>query len=345
MGHAQTIHSIDELKPYFRAMLREPGPLRWKEESDGTLVCSANQASARFRLVLSVGLSAHQVESFVQVTAGRPAGQGTPTLVVVPSLSSSAYEACRARGLSCADLNGRMFLHAVGFLVERPPKIRRFRGGVPVRRLFAGRACRLARVLLSQPAVLWTIRDLAREARLSLGTVQSLLVAYHRDGLVAGRRGDWRLSSPNPLLDAWRAADQWERRVTETWFRADVSDWRSVCRQIVVKLGRETGLAFTQFAGVGLRCGSAAIPRISFYTTAAPAEVAAALAWRPGWNGSEILVLTPKDPAVHEHGSNVEGLPLCGDGQIYVDLVAAGSDHAADAVAFRSWRGFLKPVP
>jgi hypothetical protein len=345
MGHALTIHSIDELKPYFRALLREEGPLRWKEEQDGILVCSVHQASARFRPVLAVGLSAHQVESFVQVTAGRPAGQGTPALVVVPSLSSSAYEACRARGLSCADLNGRMFLQAVGFLVERPPKVRRFRGGLPVRRLFAGRACRLARALLSQPGVLWTIRDLAREAQLSIGTVQSLLVAYHRDGLVAGRHGDWRLSSPDPLLDAWRAADRWERRVTETWFRADVSEWRSVCRQIVVKLGRETSLAFTQFAGAGLRCGSSAIPRISFYTTAAPAEVGAALEWRPGWNGSEILVLTPEDPAISNLGRNVEGLPVCGDGQIYVDLVAAGPDQAADAAAFRHGRGFLKPVP
>src|SRR5690349_11730495 len=111
MGHALTIHTLDELKPHFRDMLREEGPLRWKEDPDGILICHFHQASARFRPVLAPGLSAHQVENFAQVTAG----QGTPTLIVVPALSASAYEACRARGVSCADLNGRMFLHAEGF--------------------------------------------------------------------------------------------------------------------------------------------------------------------------------------------------------------------------------------
>jgi len=340
MGHALTIKTIDDLRPHWRSMLLGDQRFRWQEEGDGTLICSLNEASARFRPVLAVGLSAHQVESFMRVTAG----QGTPALVVVPSLSGSAYEACRARGLSCVDLNGRMFLNAAGFLVERPaPTIRRFRAGLPVRRIFAGKACRLARVLLSQPGVLWTIRDLAREARLSIGTVQSLLVAYHRDGLVSGSRGDWRLSSADPLLEAWRSGDRWEQRVTETWFKADIADWRQVCRQVLAKLGRNAGVAFTQFTGAGLRCGSSGMPRITFYTSAASAGLAAAFGWHFGREDSEILVLSPEDPAISDHGGNVEGLPVCCDGQIYVDLIAAERDDTGDAEAFRRWRGFLQP--
>jgi hypothetical protein len=242
------------------------------------------------------------------------------------------------------DLNGRMFLHAPGFLVERAlPSGRHFRTGLPARRLFSGRACRLARVLLSQKGALWTIRDLARDARLSLGTVQSLLVAYHRDGLVSGSRGDWRLTSADPLLDAWRSADRWEQRVTQTWFKADIADWRQVCRQVLVKLGRDAGVAFTQFTGAALRGGSAAVPRVTFYTSATPADLAAACGWHPGRKDSEILVLTPEDPAISDHGNSVEGLPMCGDGQIYVDLVAAGAGHGIDAEAFKSWGGFLQP--
>jgi hypothetical protein len=340
MGHALTIRSVDDLRPHWRSLMLADQRFQWREEGDGTWVCSLNQASARFRPLLAVGLSAHQVESLAQVTAG----QGTPALVVVPSLSGSTYEACRARGLSCLDLNGRMFLHAPGFLVERAlPSGRHFRTGLPARRLFSGRACRLARVLLSQKGAMWTIRDLARDARLSLGTVQSLLVAYHRDGLVAGVRGDWRVTSTDKLVEAWRSADRWNRRVTETWFGADLSDWRHVCRQVVLRLGRDAGVAFTQFAGAGLRRTDPALPRVTFYTTAAVTDLAEVLGWDPGRKDSEILVLTPEDPAIGDQGINVEGLPVCCDGQIYVDLVAAGAGHGIDAEAFKSWGGFLQP--
>lgn len=338
MGHAQTIRSVEELRPHFRSLLLGETRFRWKEEQDGTLICSLNQASARFRPMLAVGLSSHQVENLARLTIK----QEISALVVVPSLSGQAYEACRARGISCLDLNGRLLLQGPGFLVDRPgATAKRFRTGFPARRLFAGRACRLARVLLTQPGVMWAIRDLAREAKLSVGTVQSLLAAYHREGLIVGTRGDWRVASAEQLLNAWRSADQWGRRVTEFWFHVEITDWRHLCGQILVTLGRNAGLTFTQFAGAALRTETAMIPWLTFYTMVPAAEVGTALGWQPGRSQKGVLVLNPKDPAVADHGMSVGGLPVCCDPQIYVDLLAAGTEYFAQADEFRNWPGFL----
>jgi hypothetical protein len=339
MGHAQSIRTVKELQPHFRSLLLGVSRFRWKEEPDGTLICSVDQASARFRPVFTLGVSAHQVQTFSELGA-RPEAR---PLVVVPALSGIAYETCRKHGVSCLDLNGRVFLRASGFLVERPsPTSRRFRAGFPARRLFAGRACRLARVLLTQPGMMWAIRDLAREAKLSVGSVQSLLVAYHREGLVAGTRGDWRVVSPDTLLDAWQSADLWEKRVTESWFNVELADWRLLCGQILRKLGRNAGLAFTQFAGARLRRGDATMPWVAFYTQLPFTEVATALGWQLGRGHKGVLVLSARDPAVSEHVTNVDGLPICCDAQVYIDLIATGSDYAADAEEFRKWTGFLK---
>ena len=58
------------------------------------------------------------------------------------------------------------------------------------------------------------------------------------------------------------------------------------------------------------------------------------------------MVLTPQDRAVGDHGTSVEGLPVCSDGQIYIDLVAAGADYAEQAEAFRplAARGTMPPI-
>jgi hypothetical protein len=189
---------------------------------------------------------------------------------------------------------------------------------------------------------MWAIRDLAREAKLSVGTVQSLLAAYHREGLVAGTRGDWRVASVDQLMMAWRSADRWSRRVTESWFNIELGDWRRLCGHILVKLGRDAGLSFTQFAGAALRRGTETVPWVTFYTTLPAIDVGSALGCHPGRSERGILILNPQDPAVSDHATSVGGLPVCCDPQVYVDLLAAGPEYSAQADDFRKWFGFLK---
>ena len=271
------------------------------------------------------------------------AGDALPALAAV-HLPKPLVERCLEQGVSCLDLNGRLHLRAPGLLVDREPRGKRFRTTEPERDLFAGKGGRLARVFLSFPGRTWKQGELVELTGCSAGLVSRLVREYARLGWMEGGRGDWTLAKPDALLDAWAAADRWERRVTVRQYSGLERDPERLAREFLAQHGGEDGpLAFTQWFAATHRRPYAELPVVSVYRPRflSPVEMGVR-GLREVDNGGRLWVLVPRDEGVFQAGQTVDGLPLVCDAQMYLDLLPVGLRGPDAARALREWEGFCR---
>src|SRR4051812_33334019 len=95
-----------------------------------------------------------------------------PPLLVAPRLSEALVRVCRERNVSCADLNGRLWLRVPGVLVDRQSGLRaKYRPATAALDPFSLKSSRLARTLLTHWDRKWTHRQLVERTGLSKGLV------------------------------------------------------------------------------------------------------------------------------------------------------------------------------
>lgn len=274
--------------------------------------------------------------------AASPKGKNFPLLVAV-KLSDSLVEQCRQRGLSCLDLNGRIWIRAPGLLIDRnvPGLAVRYRLAESEIRFFSPKSTRLPRVLLHSPGRVWRQADLAAETNLSQGLLSRLLNYAAKQGWVTGSRGDWKLANADALLDAWERGDNFPKRVTLKQYSTLEPNLRTIARLLLDRTHGE--LAFTQWFAASLRHPYTDIPIVSAYRRNFPTdEELRALNYREVGDGGNIWILIPRDEGLFRSLQQVEGLPLVGDAQIYLDLIHAGLRGPEQAKALREWKGFCR---
>jgi hypothetical protein len=242
------------------------------------------------------------------------------------------------------DLNGRIWLRAKGVLIDREAP----RGSVLFRttdapvNVFSLKGSRLTRALLSFPGRQWRQTELADFTGLSQGLLSRLLKQASAEGWVTGRRGDWSVADAHGLLDAWQAADVWQKRVAVRQYSALEGVLARLAQRV---LEHATGeVAFTQWFAAGLRFPYADVPILSAYVAEAPAPgLPEALGVREVSSGGKLWLITPKDAGVFQAIRRVNAIPIVCDVQIYLDLLQVGLRGPDQAEALRSWKGFCRP--
>ena len=279
----------------------------------------------------------------VERLAARSAGRVTPLLVTVQA-TRSLVEHCKRLGVSCLDLNGRIWLRARGVLVDREAtgaSVRYRTAEAPVNP-FSWKSSRLARALLAFPGRQWRQSELAEFTGLSQGLLSRLLKQARTEGWVAGSRGDWSVKDADGFLDAWKEADTWQKRVTVRQYSAWEGDLKKLAKRVLDRVVGE--VAFTQWFAAGLRFPYADVSIVSAYVAETPAAgLADALGAREVSSGGKLWLITPKDTGVFQANRRVEGFPIVCDVQIYLDLLQVGLRGPDQAEALRSWEGFRKP--
>lgn len=266
-----------------------------------------------------------------------------PLLATVQA-TRSLVEHCRRLSVSCLDLNGRIWLRAKGVLIDREAP----RGSVLFRttdapvNVFSLKGSRLTRALLSFPGRQWRQTELADFTGLSQGLLSRLLKQASAEGWVTGRRGDWSVADAHGLLDAWQAADVWQKRVAVRQYSALEGVLARLAQRV---LEHATGeVAFTQWFAAGLRFPYADVPILSAYVAEAPAPgLPEALGVREVSSGGKLWLITPKDAGVFQAIRRVNAIPIVCDVQIYLDLLQVGLRGPDQAEALRSWKGFCRP--
>lgn len=264
-----------------------------------------------------------------------------PLLLIAPNISGTLARLCQERGLSCADLNGRLWLRTEGLLVEREAKKSHFRPAISSPDPFSGKSSRLVRTLLSHGNREWSHKELVERTRLSKGLVSRLSRHLIDQGLLAQQERMLRVRQRDLLLDAWATRDDWAKRNTVRQYSLLESDIEAVALKLVKNFSADHPPVFTQWFAANLRHPYTIPPVVSAYVKRFPDEhVERELRARHVGGGGTLWLVVPKDDGVFWETQRVGVFTLGCDAQIYLDLLRVGLRGPEQATALREWEGF-----
>lgn len=269
-----------------------------------------------------------------------------PSLLVAPRLTETLVSLCRERKLSCADLNGRLWLRAAGVVVDRQPGPKaKYRPAIPFPDPFSLKSSRLARTLLSHHDRKWSHTELVERTGLSKGLVSRLSRYLVDQGLLAQQDRVLFVHRWDALLDAWAKQDDWLKRTTIQQYSLLDVEPEEIAGRAFSLLSPRHSLVFTQWFAANLRRPYTLPPVVSAYVRQFPDEsIERQLRARRVSDGGSLWLIVPKDDGVFRETQTAGGVILACDVQIYLDLLQAGLRGPEQAQAMREWDDFGKPA-
>ena len=344
MSKQRTITTEAQLREAVRTLWAEDSALdwRWKDwepRRDRGIDAIGELVLDKRRITFAVEFKLNPAARDVEFLAHQK--HQHPLLLIAPNISETLARLCREKGVSCADLNGRLWLRTEGLLVERDAKQPNFRPAIASPDPFSVKSSRLVRALLSHRDREWSHKELVERTALSKGLVSRLVRHLVDEGLLAQEDRALRVKRTDALLDAWAAHDEWAKRTTVRQYSLLESDVETVARRLVKALSVGEELVFTQWFAASLRHPYTISPIISAYVARFPAvQVERELRARPVADGGTLWLVVPKDDGVFRETQRVGDFLLACDPQIYLDLLRAGLRGPEQAKALRDWEGF-----
>ena len=267
-------------------------------------------------------------------------------IVLCPHIPDLLAEDLRRESINHADLNGRLFIKAPFFLLDRSPKTKCYRNPSTPLNLFTLKPSRLLRALLTHRETTWTQEALAACTQVSRALISQALATLIEEEYVtqlsAGNRhqpATYQLKAFDPLLDAWRAADRWDKRVVIHQYSLLTSDQAELARTVRDGLGADQ-VCFTQWWAAHLRHPYTTPPLVSAYVKSK--RLLDLPLGRKVTSGGNLWLLTPVDEGVFQETQEVDGFTLVSDVQIYLDLLAVSQRGPEQAAELRKWEGFAR---
>jgi hypothetical protein len=254
-------------------------------------------------------------------------------IVYAPYISERSADICRKNGVGFIDLEGNTFLSFGDILVDRrlPRGTRAERRQVGA--LFSGRATRIIRVLLENAKRKWLVAELALEAGVSIGYASDILRALVDQGYVSmERRKGLQLEDPAGLLDRWASVYDFNRNEVLSYytFEKDFGALFGQISQVSDAIRLQCGL--TLLSGASLVAPyMARFSDVHLYVQGNVESWREHLDLREVEGGANIHLVLPYDDGVFYALRQVEGIPVIGKIQLYLDLYgypARGKEQA-----------------
>ncbi len=237
-------------------------------------------------------------------------------------ISPQSARILKANNLGFVDLSGNCYLAFDQVLIEKEGKRNVRPSSRPLRSLFAPRATRVVRVLLTEPGRAWRLEELGKAAGVSLG--HSHNVVKRLEELAWVERDDHqriRLTKAADLLEAWCESYAYRENEILSYFVSERVTRKFMTELARVAMGEGRRYAFTLNAGLSLVAPTLRIPAVHCYLEGDPAPVAAALGMRRASEADAALhLLAPYDPGVFYGLLEKAGLKVVCLPQLYADL-------------------------
>ncbi len=266
-------------------------------------------------------------------------GQGLVVLIA-PRMDLEAQMLCRDAGVGYFDLTGNAGLQTEQLYIEitgerSDPEKKRL-----IQTPFEGKSERVVRRLLLEPGRVWSMRELAAAAEVSLGLASMVTTALTELGGVLKGRSGLSVMDPGLLLDAW--SDRYDLR--RSLFRV----WRSEkdAELLQVELGglrpsADQRHALTLWSGAQrLLPFNEPINYLAVYWSGDPAALAQRLRLSETVGRTTVFIFAPYDPAVFWEARRCpDGAVVAHPLQVYLDL--ASGDEKEVQLAQRVRERFL----
>jgi len=261
-----------------------------------------------------------------------------------PYISPQAAAICKGEGIGYADLAGNCYLSFPQVYIRRedwPNPLKRKR---ELRSLYALKASRVLRVLLSTASERrrWKVEALAKEAGVSLGQVSNVKKQLvDREWIQSEADGFW-LRAPKDLLEEWSKNYTYRRHTVHDLYSlkdvADIeADLASFCEQAGIPY------ALTGFSAAARFAPSVRYQRAMAYVLGSVDELARKLGLKEVESGANLSLLVPADEGVlYGAQKAADGAQLVSPLQAYLDLKSyrGRGEEAAQAV----FEQVLKPT-
>src|SRR5215472_2920046 len=150
----------------------------------------------------------------------------------------------KSNGLGYVDLSGNCYVALENVLIEKEGKRNVRPSTRPLRSLFAPRATRVVRAVLSEPGRSWRLEELARAAVVSLGHAHN--VVKRLEELAWAERDDdqrLRLGKPADLLEAWGESYTYRENEIRSYFAPE-----RISRKFMGEVARAADAANRRYA-------------------------------------------------------------------------------------------------
>ena len=314
--------------------LRElfPTAKGWEESTDARIGRQTAELVIKFRLgelepvlvveVCSLGQPRQIRAAVTRLREIRREMEHAYPLAAAVYIGPQSARILRNNGLGYIDLSGNCALAFDNVLIEKEGKRNVRPSTRPLRSLFAPRATRVVRVLLTEPGRTWRLEELAKAAGVSLG--HSHNVVKRLADLAWVERDDRqriRLMKPADLLESWCETYTYRENEIASYVVPDKTTRRFMAEVARVAVAEGRRYAFTLHAGLSLVAPHLRLPGIHCYVEGDPRPLAAALSLQPATETEGTLhLLTPYDPGVFDGTLEKSGLKVTCMPQLYADL-------------------------
>lgn len=297
-------------------------------------VYTADGAPRSVRAAVQMGQTV--LEPRVTVMAGGPA-PGTPAtpgrrvvLVLTPRLGPTGRTICQESGAGWCDLAGNLFLSAGTIYIDRQRPEQTKPEKRVLRHLFAPRAGRVLRVLVSDISRTWSLTDLTKESGVSLGLTHRIKerLLDQEVARMVGRK--LQVHHPEPLLSRWPAAVAPPPDKIHDFYAPGTG---ATNEKALADFCRNNRLpyAFTREAAFQRRVGPIRYLLSQAWVLAPIGELAAALGWEPATKRANFRLMEPPDYGVLYGVQEINGDRVVSDLQLYLDFAEEGERGKAAA--------------
>ena len=239
--------------------------------------------------------------------------------------------------LGYLDLSGNCYLAFDHVLIEKEGKRNVRPSTRPLRSIFAPRATRVVRVLLTEPQRAWRLEELAKAAEVSLGHSHNVISRLEDLRWVERDQAQRiHLGKPADLLETWRESYTYRVNEIASYFVPERVNRRLMADVARAAAAEGRRYAFTLSGGLSLVAPHTRLGAIHCYLEGDPAPVVAALGLHPAAEADGTLhLLSPYDSGVFTGLLDKAGLKVVCLPQLYVDLVHSERRGAEQAEHLR----------
>ena len=254
-------------------------------------------------------------------------------VIGAPFLSEESKKICRDAGFGFIDVAGNCFFEFDTIHIQIEGKPNPYPSTRPLKTLFATKSTRAIRVLLCQPKTNWYVKDLATEAKLSLGQVSNLkkrLLAY--EWIEETDDGKFHLVNPEGLLHNWAENYNYHKNEINSFYAMqNPGDIEYVLANYLDQ--NNIRYAFTLTSGANRVAPFLRYQKVFCYIEKNIDQIVDDLALKEVSSGANVVLMKPYDEGIFYGSQKIDGATIVSDVQLYLDLKSS-KERTEEAAEF-----------
>lgn len=257
----------------------------------------------------------------------------TLAVFAAPFISEASARICEEEGIGYLDLSGNCRLCFDQIFIERRGQPNLFAEKRDLRSLYSPKAERIVRVLLTHPKRSWKIKDLGREASVSIGLVaKAKNLLDEREWIKPAKEG-FTLTNPEALLQEWGETYDFNRNRIRGFYTLMN---QSEIEKELVNLADNSMIRFalTSFSAADRYAPTVRQNRVFIYLDKGEPILKQRLDLKEVPTGANVMLLTPYDEGVYYCSASIDEIPVVSPIQGYLDLIGnpGRGEEAAEAI-------------